>query len=506
MLKPILMIALGLVLPGVGCSGAELPSTRSLGDETQAAARVQPKELVNLLGQSPAFTGDLPSLAAINVRDARIETVLSGLTRPWAFEFIADDEVLVTEIGGRLLRYRFGDDAPQQVPGLPEVATTHPQQGLLDIALHPDFAKNRRIYFTYAKADPVAPAYTLTALATARLGEDYLHDVATLLEAGPYNWSPSNFGGALAFDDRGFLYVSIGDRGDHDIAQRVDRLQGKILRLNDDGSVPDDNPFVDDPGVDDRIYALGVRNPQGLDFDAPTGRLFEAEHGPLGGDEINIIRPGANYGWPVISYGKYYNTADIGIGTHAAGMEQPIYYYTPSEAISPLLVYRGAMFPEWEGDLLVGALRGKHVSRLDLDGEVVRSVYPILGELDARIRDLKVGSDGAVFVLTEPGNLHRLYRAPSEPPAPTGHIGSAELYELICSGCHATGAYGAPDPDLVGTMDAVRTRPREEAYRRTIEGYALMPTRGLCDVCDDDQLRGIVDYMLDQAGGAPTGD
>lgn len=497
MSKPFLMIALGSALLVVGCSDPDSPVAARPSNDAQTASRVQPEQVVNALGQPPAFAGDLPSLAAINIRDARIETVLSGLDRPWAFEFIAEDEVLVTEIAGRMLRYRFGADVSIAMDGLPMIATTHPQQGLLDVALHPQFDENRRIYFTYTKADPLAPAYTLTALATARLGEDRLQDLAVLLEAGPYSWSPSNFGGALAFDDRGFLYVSIGDRGEHETAQRGERLQGKILRLNDDGSVPADNPFVDDLAVDDRIYALGVRNAQGLDFDARSGLLFEAEHGPLGGDEINIIRAGANYGWPVITYGKNYTTADIGIGSHAPGMEQPIYYYLPSEAISPLLVYRGNMFPEWDGDLLVGALRGQHVSRVDLDGEVVRSVYPILGELKARIRDLKVGTDGALFVLTEPGNLHRLYRVPVEAPDSSGEIGSAELYELVCAGCHATGAYGAPNPDLAGAMDAVRARPRELAYRRTIEGYAQMPARGLCDLCDDDHLRGIVDYMLD---------
>jgi aldose sugar dehydrogenase len=499
-------LLLGALVAACGEAPPEVaPAPAPATAAESAHPEVQPRDLVDALAQPPTFTGELPSLAAINIRDARIETVLSGLERPWAFAFIAEDEVLITETGGRLQRFRFGSAAPREVDGLPAIANTHPQQGLLDLVLHPAFAENRRIYFSYSQADVHAPTYTLTAMATARLGEDRLLDLEVLLEAGPYSWSPSNFGGAMAFDDQGMLYISIGDRGEHELSQRGDRLQGKILRLHDDGSVPADNPFAGNPDVDDRIYALGVRNPQGLDFDQQSGRLFEAEHGPLGGDEINIIRAGANYGWPLVSYGKSYDMADIGVGTHAPGMVQPIYYFQSSEAVSPLRVYRGAMFPEWDGDLLVGALRAQRVTRIDLDGEVVRSAHPILTELDARIRDLGVAADGSVFVLTEPGDLHRLYREPVATIAVNEAVDPAQIYALVCAGCHATGAYEAPNPQLVGAMDAARARPREEAYRRTIEGYGQMPARGLCDICEDSHLRGVVDFMLDQDREAPPG-
>lgn len=450
----------------------------------------------------PAPGEAIPSLAALNIRDARLEVVIEGLDRPWAFEFIGDDEVLITEIGGRLLRYRFGDPAPREVVGLPAIATSNELLGLLDVALHPHFASNRRIYISYSQADPHAEQYTLTAVASAVLDGETLADLKVILEAGPYSWSYSNSGGALAFDADGHLYVSIGDRSEQDLAQRGDRLQGKILRLHDDGQVPADNPFVGSAQIDDRIYALGVRNPQGLDFDPATGRLFEAEHGPMGGDEVNLIEAGANYGWPMVSYGMSYRMERIGVGTHAADMRQPLFYYLPSEAISPLLVYRGAMFPEWDGDLLLGALKGQHVSRLDLDGETVRSEYPILGELQARIRDLKAGADGSLFVLTQSGVLYRVYRD-GRPDVEVPALASpAMVYDMVCAGCHAGGAYGAPVPEQPAQWARILAQPIAQTQRHVREGLGAMPERGLCHLCTDEQLSAVVELMLDRARDA----
>lgn len=442
---------------------------------------------------------DLPSLLALNIRGARLQTVFSGLKEPWAFEFIAEDEVLITQRHGQLLRLRLGDASPREVKGLPPIASEHQQGGLLDVALHPDFASNQRIYFTFSKADEKASQYSLTALASAILDGDRLQDVTVLVEALPYGWSPSNFGGAIAFDSAGLLYVSIGDRSDQDASQRGDRLQGKLLRFKDDGTVPSDNPFVTVEGIDDRIYATGLRNAQGLHFDAPSGLMFEAEHGPMGGDEVNIIRAGANYGWPAITYGKNYTGEDIGKGTHAAGMLQPIWYYLPSIAPSPLLVYRGAMFPEWQGDVLVGALRGEHISRLDLDGEQVRSAQPMLGEIGARIRDLKVAKDGSLFILTQSGLLHRLARDSELPALSPRRASSSEVYAAVCAGCHASGAYQAPNPDVAADWTAILAEPPELSYQRTLQGYGAMPERGLCHVCSDELLREVVEWMRQRA-------
>lgn len=453
-------------------------------------------------GVPPVYRGDFPSLAALNVRNATVEEVVASLHRPWAFEFLNADTVLVTEIHGRLLRANLRDGQLEPISGLPEFATTHDQTGLLDLALHPEFPANRRIYFTYVEADAKTGRYFTLVLATAVLATGRLEKLQTLLRVEPYGWSPANFGGALAFDDAGLLYLTIGDRSEDAIAQRGDRLEGKVLRLRDDGSVPADNPFVDNEAVDDRIYALGLRNAQGLHYDAVSGRLFAAEHGPLGGDEVNVIEAGANYGWPVITYGRNYSTAPIGEGTHKPGMRQPLFYYLPSEAISPITQYRGPMFPEWEGDLLVGALKGEHVSKLDLDGEVVRSEYPMLGELGGRVRDIEVHPDGSIYVLLQSGSLYRLYReAAEEPPRPAGD--PAEIYDLVCAGCHETGADGAPRPGETERWRAIADRPRDRVYRNVIEGIGAMPERGLCNICSDAHLRATTDFIIERSTASP---
>lgn len=444
------------------------------------------------------YEGKLPSLAAVNIRDARLGKVLTGLEEPWALEFIGPTEILLTETRGTLSRFDFGEaERPIRVEGLPEIATERQQTGLLDVEIHPGFADNRRVYFSYVKSDDETGRYYLTTVATAILDGDRLTEVKTILEARPFGWSPSNFGGALEFDNEGFLYVSVGDRSEEVLAQRGNRLQGKILRLNDDGSTPADNPFVDEAGIDDRIYALGVRNPQGLHYDPESNRIFMSEHGPMGGDEVNILERGANYGWPTITYGKNYTTADIGIGTHKKGMKQPLFYYTPSEAISPITVYRGEMFPEWDGDLLVGALKGKHVSKLDLDGNVIRSEYPILNEIGSRIRDVKVGPDGSVFVLSQNGVLSRLYREPSD-DAPNRRTTGKEIYALVCAGCHDVGAQNAPRLDETSRWREIAEQPRETVYRHVFEGLGAMPERGLCHICEDEHLRTVTDYMLEK--------
>lgn len=469
-------------------------------------AEVPAKGDLAAVGVPPTFRGDLHSLAALNIRDAQMDVVLDGLDRPWAFEFLAPNEVLISEINGRLLRYRFGEPAAIAINGLPAIASSQPQTGLLDVAVHPQFAQNRRIYFSYSVVDPAVDGYFLTKISTAVLMDTELADLETIVEAGPYSWSPSNFGGAMAFDSEGMLYVSIGDRSEHSLSQRGDRLQGKILRLHDDGRVPYDNPFVDDAGIDDRIYALGVRNPQGLDFDSRTGHLYESEHGPLGGDEVNRIVAGGNYGWPTVTYGRTYAMQKLGEGTHARGMQQPLFYYLPSIATSPLLLYRGEMFPEWDGDLLVGALKGQHVSWLDLDGDRIRSEYPILGELKARIRDLKTAADGSVYILTQTGALHRLHRPPltDDSAATADAADPAVIYGLVCAGCHDTGAYQAPRPSVESEWSEILSQPIETIYRHTIEGKGNMPARGLCEICSDAHLRATVDHLLDLVSDSTT--
>ncbi len=358
-------------------------------------------------GQPLPYCGDLPTLAALNIREANLEVVIGKLKRPWAFEFLDDDTVLVTEFGGQLKRVNLATKAVDNISGLVDISTGGGQRGLLDIALHPDFDNNQIIYYSFVKKSPDQDVYT-TALARARLVGSELEDVEEIFLALPYAGNSSNFGGAILFDDKGFLFFSTGDRALAKRAQDPKALNGKIIRLNDDGTVPADNPFVKDEAFHPAIYAYGVRNPQGLVQDKETKIIYETEHGPMGGDEVNIVEAGKNYGWPTISYGMKYGYQPTGEGAAKAGLEQPFFYYLPSLAISPIEVYRGEMFPEWEGDLLVGALAARAISKLDLVDGRIQSESRMLSEIRERVRDIKVASDGSIYILGQSGKLYRL--------------------------------------------------------------------------------------------------
>lgn len=492
--RTLLSALLPVVLAACEREPASPPEPPPHQDAAAAAteARLAPQRLIPRV---VAYEGELGSLALLNIRDARLDAVVTGLERPWAFEFTGPDQALITETGGRLLRADLATGETREIAGLPEIESTFDQQGLLDLALHPEFEANQRIYFSHVRADPEAPRLSALVVSSAVLAGDRIDELTSVLVVEPFGWAPANYGGALAFDAAGHLYVTVGDRSELNHAQRGDRLEGKVLRLNDDGNAPPDNPFGGRDGYDPRIYALGLRNPQGLDFDPDTGRLYASDHGPMGGDEVNRIEAGGNYGWPELTYGRNYTGEAIGSGTHADGMIQPLWYYLPSRAISPLAVYRGDLFPEWDGHLLIGALRGQHVSKLDLDEDRVRAEHAMLTELDDRIRDVRVHPDGSIWVLAQKGTLYRLSREP-EPSAPSDTDDISWVYPLVCSGCHDSGAYGAPALAEPGEWDEVLARPREEVHRRVIEGHGAMPARGLCDLCSDAHLRQVTDEML----------
>ena len=465
------------------------------------------------MGKPKPYSGNLATLAEINIRDAQMERVLKPMDYAYAFEFIGEQEILLTLHGGTLLRVDLASGERTEITGLPVIGSGFTQIGLMDIALHPNFKDNQRIYFSYARPNPAAPTYHYTEVATAVIDDNQLTQLTTLINPEYYGWAPSNFGGALEFDAEGRLFISMGDRGEDPLLQRGDKTQGKILRLNDDGSVPEDNPFVGMEGYDPRIYAIGVRNPQGLYFDKVSGLLLEVEHGPMGGDEVNIIRSGSNYGHPVISYGNNYSSGRrIGEGTHKEGMVQPIYYFLPSIAASKLMVYRGEMFSEWDGHIFVTALRGEHVAKLDLDGEVVRSHRAILSEVGGRIRDIKTGPDGSIYILSQTGGLHRLFRPPPAPPATPGSAAPAastppedaphpgrKYYEIVCSGCHDSGAMEAPKLGDYAAWKPIMEQPLELTRDRVLNGYNNMPERGLCHVCGDAGIMQMVDYMFVKA-------
>lgn len=340
----------------------------------------------------------------------RVETVAEGLKNPWAVAKLPDDRYLITERGGQLRVVEKGRLLPEPVAGVPEV-WARGQGGLLDVVLHPDYQNNGWIYLSFSKP---LPKGALTSIIRARLKENRLVDIETIFEPSPEEASGGgvHFGCRLAFDGAGHLFFTIGDRGDatnpSNQAQRLDNVKGKTLRVKEDGAIPADNPFVGQAGARPEIWTYGNRNGQGLVWDSATGRLWETEHGPRGGDELNLIRKGLNYGWPVVTYGINYNGSPITEKTEAPGMESPVVQWTPSIAASGLAVYQGEAFPNWRGNLFAGALAHQKIVRIVLDG-TKGAGQEILLEGQGRIRDVRCFDDGFITVVfDQPGKVVRL--------------------------------------------------------------------------------------------------
>jgi len=330
----------------------------------------------------------------------KVVKLVDFLEHPWSLAFLPDGRMLVTERPGRLRIVKNGALEKKPVEGLPQV-TEHGQGGLHDVVPHPKFAENQLIYFAYAARgrDGVG-----TELARARLVGDHLEHVQVLFRQEPKGSSGNHFGGRIVFDRAGYVYLTLGDRGEKERAQKPDDHAGSVIRLFDDGRVPEDNPFFGRPGWKPEKFDLGHRNQQGAAINPRTGALWTHEHGPQGGDEVNIIRKGRNYGWPVITYGVNYGIGTkIGEGTSKPGMEQPIHYWVPSIAPSGMAFYSGDKFPKWQGDLLVGALKDQMLVRLKLDGDRVVKEERMLKGVLARIRDVRIGPDGYVYLLTDEG-------------------------------------------------------------------------------------------------------
>ena len=339
----------------------------------------------------------------------RIEVIAANLRHPWSFAFLPGGAVLVTERSGTLKRIEAGRVTP--VTGVPPVLTGG-QAGLFDIALHPDFARNQLIYLSLAHGTKAANA---TRIVRARLAGHALTDVTPLYTATPMKSGPVHFGARMAFLPDQTLLLTTGDGFDwRESAQKLESPLGKVMRLTADGKVPADNPFISSATARSTIFSYGHRNPQGLAYDPVRRLIFSHEHGPKGGDEINILTPGANYGWPIATYGMDYSGATISPFTAYKGTTQPLLHWTPSIAPSGLAIYYGAMFPEWQGDLLVGALVNKEVRRIHLsaDGRKVLSQHPMFREAGARIRDIRIAPDGAIWLITdeEKGQVLRVTR------------------------------------------------------------------------------------------------
>lgn len=334
----------------------------------------------------------------------RVVTLLQWLQEPWGMDFLPDGRILLTEKPGVMKVVTPGSWTTRDISGLPAVANEG-QGGLMDVLVHPDFERNQWVYFSYSVA--IDGGFT-TRVSRARLQGDSLVERQELFTAMPAYPQRRHFGSRLLLDS-GYLYITVGDRGRRTPAQDLLDHSGKVLRLTEDGAIPPDNPFVGKAGAKPEIYSYGHRNPQGMALHPHSGQVWVAEHGPQGGDEINILRPGANYGWPVITYGEEYGGGKIGEGTHKPGMEQPLIYYTPSLATGGIDFYTGNSYSGWRDSLLISSMKLTRINRLEVaaDGSLGRETR-LLGDLGMRIRDVQVGPDGLVYALADRSRLIRL--------------------------------------------------------------------------------------------------
>lgn len=340
-----------------------------------------------------------------NRADARydVETVAEDMRVPWAMTWLPDGDLLVSERRGEILRIRDGE-LVARLTGVPDV-DANAQGGLLDLVLHPQFATNQLLYMSYS--DKTGGDGSNTAIARGRLVGNALTDVEIVYKAGPNTSSGYHFGSRMAFDNEGYLYFSIGDRGQRDVnPQDKQRDGGKIYRIHDDGRIPADNPFAGSDAVT-AMYSLGHRNTQGMAKHPVSGKIWTHEHGPRGGDEINVIKPGANYGWPILSYGINYSGTEFAEGTEREGFESPAWYWDPSIAPSGMAFVTSDKYPDWKGHLLVGALRGQKLVLCEIDGDRVVSVKTVLEDV-GRVRDVRQAPDGYVYVAIDGLGVQRV--------------------------------------------------------------------------------------------------
>jgi glucose/arabinose dehydrogenase len=370
---------------------------------------------------APAQGGNFPRVQPLPAPDSprtfdtlagriRVVPFVTGLANPWSLAFLPNGDMLVTERVGRLRVVRNGALAAEPLAGVPQVHAMG-QGGLLEVALHPRYAENQLIYLTYSKP---GPGGNTTALARGRFDGKTLSGVQDIFVADAWRDANQHFGSKLAFARDGTLYMTVGERNDRNRAQDTNNHAGKVLRLRDDGTVPPDNPFVGRAGFKPEIYSYGHRNLQGLTIHPETGEVWETEHGPQGGDELNRIVAGRNYGWPVVTFGREYNGATITDRPWQEGMEQPVAVWVPSIALSGMVFYTGDRFPGWNGNLFVGGLSGLQLQRVAFSERGVFGRESLFEELRQRIRDVRQGPDGYLYVLTDanPGAILRIEPAP----------------------------------------------------------------------------------------------
>ena len=337
----------------------------------------------------------------------KLDTLASGMDNPWGITFLTNGELLITEQSGKLFK-RSTDGTLSEISGIPEVKSAG-QGGLMDIEVHPNLENNGWIYIAYSKPDPADKKQATTAIVRGKLRGNSFVDQEEIFEALPYSSRRHHFGCRMEFDNAGYLYLSVGDRGNRDVnPQNLDNHCGKIHRIFDDGRIPEDNPFVNIPGAMPSIYTYGNRNPQGIALNPVDGSIWENEHGPRGGDEVNIVKKGINYGWPVISYGINYNGTIFTEQTESEGMEQPIMYWLPSIGVCGMTFVNSDVYPGWKNNVLSGSLRFKYLERAVVKGNEITHREKILENI-GRLRVVEVGPDGYIYVgVEEPGYIFKL--------------------------------------------------------------------------------------------------
>ncbi len=334
------------------------------------------------------------------------EVVISDLSIPWGFTFLPDKSMLITEKSGELIHFKNGKK--RQITGLPKIEVVG-QGGFMDIELHPNYRENGWIYFSYASSEDGDEDTANTTIMRAKLKDNSLIEKEMLYKASPDSGKGQHFGCRLEFDNNGYLYFSIGDRGKRDEnPQDITIDCGKIYRINDDGSIPEDNPFVNTKNAKIAIYSYGHRNPQGMVKHPETGKIWTHEHGPKGGDEINIIEAGKNYGWPKISYGVNYSGTEFTEHTALSGMEQPLHYWVPSIAPSGMEFITSEVYPDWKGNLLVGSLKFQYLNRCVIENNKVVKQEQLISGL-GRVRSVKQGPDGYIYVGVENVGIVKIY-------------------------------------------------------------------------------------------------
>lgn len=363
-------------------------------------------------GLIAGLTGPVPAAAVersfvTEKGSISVSTVAQGLSRPWGIDFLPDGRMIVTEKAGRLRIVTPAGELSAPLAGVPEVDSGG-QGGLLDVTLHPDFAANRLVYLSYSEPGPGGTSSTAAARAALSADGSRLENLQVLFSQKPKLSSGRHFGSRVVFAPDGRLFLTTGDRGNHSTrgqSQDLDSHVGKVIRLTETGTVPSDNPFLSRSGALPEIWSYGHRNIQGAAIHPQTGKLWTIEHGPRGGDEINIPAAGANHGWPLVSHGIEYSGGEIGTGQQSApGMADPVVTWTPVIAPGGMKFYTGNLFPAWKGNLLIGGLRSRALVRLELDGEKVVHEERLLAPMRNRIRDVAIGPDGAVYVITDDSN------------------------------------------------------------------------------------------------------